>query len=429
MKQTLLKNATIIPMSEGVKHFTGSILIENDTIKGIFKGDEKPPRLSEEQTHDLTGKAILPGFINGHLHSDFTVFRGLLDRRGLIEQYVASEKLYKLLNPEERHLVRLATYIEAVKMGNTFIMDHIFSKPVNIEELPFKEAGITGGVTLRIDDIDDKILMNFIDNETKPFLYMSAEEGLSGVLLNEHRAFRKDIGIPIYMHLSETIWRYQIAIKRFGMSPVKVLDEYGILDSEFVGVHCVWMDEQDIEIYAKSGGGVINTPVSEMKIADGVAPVPAFLKMGVEVGLGTDGALWNNSCDLIAEGKSLLLLQSFSERPGSISEMEVLQMLTSGGAKVLGIYDIVGSIDAGKRADFVIIDLNSINLQPVYNDNLDNLISNIVNCAGRENIFSVWSGGKEIVLGGEYLLLNEDDIIEGLNLLSRKLVDKINMII
>jgi 5-methylthioadenosine/S-adenosylhomocysteine deaminase len=104
-------------------------------------------------------------------------------------------------------------------------------------------------------------------------------------------------------------------------------------------------------------------------------------------------------------------------------------MLTSGGAKVLGIYDIVGSIDAGKRADFVIIDLNSINLQPVYNDNLDNLISNIVNCAGRENIFSVWSGGKEIVLGGEYLLLNEDDIIEGLNLLSRKLVDKINMII
>lgn len=421
MEQTLLNNATIIPVSAGVEHFTGSILIEKDTIKGIFKDDEELPQLPEEQTHDLTGKALLPGFINGHLHSDFTLFKGLLDDRQLIDQYIPSERLDALLTERDRLLIRKATYLEAVKTGTTFITDHVFTNPDANPVEPFTTVGVSGGLTLTDEDADRVRIEQLKGEGIKPYLHLPSEEEWCEDIFEKHRVKGIELDLPTYIHLAETVWRHHIVSRKFGSSPVQVLHRHDLLDERLVGVHCVWMDEEDIRIYADSGAGVINTPVSEMKIADGIAPIPQLLRVGVNIGLGTDGALWNNSCDMIGEAKTLLLLHSLIERPGAITSGDVLRMMTIDGARALGVDGEVGSIEVGKRADFVVMKLNSINLQPIYKSELGSLSSNIVNCGGVENIASVWCGGREVVRDGKHLTLDEDDIIGEMRELARRL--------
>jgi 5-methylthioadenosine/S-adenosylhomocysteine deaminase len=189
------------------------------------------------------------------------------------------------------------------------------------------------------------------------------------------------------------------------------LHQNGFLEDWLIGSHAVWVDDEEVGLMAEGGVRVVNTPVAEMKIADGIAPVPKYLASGIRVGLGTDGALWNNCNDLFREMKALVLLHQIGSGIRSLNAGQALEMATIGGASVFGLETEQGSISAGKRADLVLVDTAGAHLRPLRWRTPSNIVSNIVYCATGQDVHTVIIGGRPVVVARALQTLDENDVI------------------
>jgi 5-methylthioadenosine/S-adenosylhomocysteine deaminase len=210
-------------------------------------------------------------------------------------------------------------------------------------------------------------------------------------------------GLPIQLHLAETVARKKIVMEKFGTSSVKFLKKQGFLSDRVVGSHGVFLDAEDIDILAASGVSIVSSPTAEMKIADGIAPVTKLIEGGVKVGLGSDGALWNDSSDMFEEMKNLMLVQRVSNGASSFSAYDALYAATMGGACALGVESIYGSIEKGKRASIAIIDVMRPNIVPIYHGARSNVVQNIVSCAKAQDVDTVLVDGEIVVESGVLL--------------------------
>jgi len=198
-------------------------------------------------------------------------------------------------------------------------------------------------------------------------------------------------------HLSETTWRYEAAQKSMHASPVKVLDHYGLLNEKYIGSHAVYLDEEDIALMAKRGAKVVNTPICEMKIADGLAPISEMVHQGVVVGLGTDGAMWSNSNDLFREMKCMALVHSLHSGVHTFTARDILDMATLNGAKLFGLEHELGTIATGKIADIILVDATRPHMTPLRIEEAENVSSNIVYCATGADVSDVLVQGRHLV--------------------------------
>jgi 5-methylthioadenosine/S-adenosylhomocysteine deaminase len=185
----------------------------------------------------------------------------------------------------------------------------------------------------------------------------------------------------------------------------------GFLNERVIGSHGVHLDERDRETLRTSGASVVNCPTAEMKIADGIAPVSELIHEGVPVGLGTDGALWNDSSDLFSEMKSLLLLQRVLKGADSLSAHDCLHTATMGGARVFGLENEIGSIEEGKAASLVLLDFNRPHLSPLHLQERGNVLQLITSCARASDVDTVIVDGKIIVEKGELCSVDEEALI------------------
>jgi 5-methylthioadenosine/S-adenosylhomocysteine deaminase len=203
----------------------------------------------------------------------------------------------------------------------------------------------------------------------------------------------KSHGVRLFSHVAETRTEIQLIHKRYGVSPVELLNSSGVLDSSFVAVHCVHLTDSDVEILRDSSVSVVHCPESNMKLASGHARIKDLLNKGLTVGLGTDGAASNNNLDLFEEMRSASLLGKLvSDNPEAVNAVETLTMATIGGARVLGLDDVTGTLSPGKQADIVVVDLSQPHLQPLYNP-----VSQLVYCAKGSDVRDVIVAGKQIV--------------------------------
>lgn len=402
-----------------------SILIEDDRIQAV--SPEKIEQKPEEIRISGEGLLAVPGFINGHIHGDVLLARGLGDGLTLYQQdndsFVARKNwFYNELDSNMRQLSRTMQYIEALKSGTTFLCDYMFwcEEFENICT-PFEKTGLDGAVVIdyRKNFLKEKrkteteiaeYVRQLKNNGYYALLQAPSEELFDDDLLCDLKNIADRNSIGIQVHLAETTWRTALIQEKYGKSPVEYLYGLGFLDKSVSGSHGVYLSEKDIEILAAAQTGIINSPVAEMKIADGIAPVSRLFDADVPVGIGTDGALWNDSSDMFAEMKTLLLLQRVQHGADSFSANRALYAATMGGARALGIDDQYGSIETGKKANLLLLDYVKPHLVPIYHGKNSNIVENLVSCARPSDVRTVIVNGKIVVDDYTTTFISEQEV-------------------
>jgi len=420
----LIANGILLTKENDYRPFIGSLGISGGKIQYI--GRESFCAGDASETLDATDKIVMPGLINGHCHGDMTIARGLLDDMTLQEQNEAMAPtgwLSSLLDDDVRYLSRQLTYLEAIKSGTTFLCENMYWSLGLRSVDAMRETGLRGALCedIRLDFskpdelIDEAFLARFEEECRKssllPMLGTISEEDFTPSLLKKVTETVRKSGLRSTQHLSETTWRLALIQKHFGKRPVEFLFEQNALHSALIGSHAVYIEPDEIKLMKKAGVSVVNTPLCEMKIADGIAPVPQFLAAGIPVGLGTDGALWNNSNDLFREMKGVCLLHTIHSGIRTLSAKDALDMGTILGAKAFGLEAETGSLCVGKSADVILVETRSPHMQPLRLTNCENVASSVVFCATGQDVTDSVIGGRIVMKNRIVLTLDEENLL------------------
>jgi len=398
----VITGGTVVTMA-GPNIPKGGVAIDKGTIVAV--GDVSGYR--GKQTIDATGNAILPGFINTHTHVPMVLFRGIADDRDLMDwltHYIFPAEAKNVSADFVKWGTRLAA-AEMIQSGTTTFTDMYYFESVVAAEA--KRAGLRGVVGETLIDFpvaDNKTwedafayIRAFVkqwkgDPLITPALATHSPYLVSRDHVIQARALATELGVPILIHVSETKNELaQVAEKQNGMTPAAYLDSIGFLGHDVVIAHGVWLTPDEIKMLAQKRVGVAHCPESNSMLASGIAPVVDMRKAGVNVGLGTDGpAGSNNNLDMVEEMASAARFQKVTQMdPTVLSARNVLEMATIGGARVLGMEDKIGTLEVGKRADVIIVNLQQAKTQPVYS-----VESAIVYAASGSSVVTTICDGK-----------------------------------
>jgi len=398
----VIKNGTVLTMA-GPNIANGGVAIDQGAIVAVgdvsgYKG---------RTTIDATGDAVLPGFVNTHTHVAMVLFRGIADDRELmdwLQHFIFPAEAKNVTADFVTSGMRLGA-AEMIQSGTTTFTDMYYFEDQVAEEA--KRAGLRGVVGETLIDFpapDNKTwdgavsyIRTFVkkwqgDPMITPALAPHSPYLVSREHLQATRKLADELHAPILIHVSETRAELQqVAEKQSGLLPGLYLDSIGFLGHDVVAAHGVWLSPEEIRLFAQKGVGVAHCPESNMMLASGMAPVADMLRGGINVGLGTDGpAGSNNNLDMVEEMASAARLQKIKMMdPTALSARKVLEMATIGGARVLSLDKKIGTLEVGKRADIVIINLQQAKTQPVYA-----VESSIVYAASGSSVLTTICDGK-----------------------------------
>ena len=240
-------------------------------------------------------------------------------------------------------------------------------------------------------------------------------------LLDDVKKLSRDYDVPIGLHLLENAAEKKQLEEKFGKSAVSFLKDIGYLDEKFIAFHCVCFSEEDMKMFADHGCKVSHNPASNMKLASGVAPVPEMLTAGITVGLGTDGCASNNNLDMIKEMGTAAKLHKVARLDPTVMDAQtVVRMATIEGAKVLGMEKKIGSLEAGKKADIIIIGLNEPHLTPIYSE-----YSHLVYAASGADVDTVIINGKVVMENRQLLTINEEEVMRKVREIAAKIKESL----
>src|SRR5438067_4124463 len=380
------------------------------------EGDYAPRERAALPTH-----ALLPGLVNAHTHAAMTLLRGIADDMPLkpwLEQHIWPRE-ERFLSPE---FVRDGTLIAAGEMllgGITCCADQYFFPDAAARA--YRQAGIRAFIGLPVLDFPTPYAAD-------ADAYM--QEGLAARDAWRHEpkltfalaphapytvgdaswekvvVYARQLDLPIQTHLQETRAELEQSLAADAMSPLARLERLGVTGPNFIAVHAVHLAESDVELLAAQSCQVVHCPVSNLKLASGIAPVAALQARGVNVALGTDGAASNNRLDILGEARlAALLAKVATGNAAALPAYVVLRMATLGGAIALGLEAEIGSLEGGKQADAVAIDLGAFEHAPCYDP-----ISHVVHVAGRDQVTGVWVAGERMMRDGALASLDPAEL-------------------
>lgn len=410
MFDTVIAGGILISAHNRYKPMEGSIGIRDGRIAYVG-----PRQLSKQDGHafvDARGTIVMPGLVNGHCHGDMGFAKGAADNMTLGEQmkdFAVHNWFLDYITDEDRYYARQHTYAEALLSGTTMLMENMYWSLGKQSRQAFVETGLRGALAedVRYDfyksdgflteTMLDDFRQDCCDYGLVPVLGSLPEEEFTDERLRKVEALARERGCYVTSHLSETTWRFQAAQNNIGTSPVKALERYGLLNERYIGSHGVYLDEEDIRLMAERGAKLVNTPICEMKIQDGLAPVPALVKAGVVVALGTDGAMWSNSNDIFREMKCMALVHSLHSGVNTFTPQDILDMATVNGAKLFGLEHELGTLEQGKLADVILVEAWRPHMTPLRTGAAENVSSNLVFCATGSDVRDVFVGGRHLV--------------------------------
>jgi 5-methylthioadenosine/S-adenosylhomocysteine deaminase len=419
----LITGGTVVTMA-GPNIENGSVAIKDGEIVGVGPSAEIDRNYTAQTVIRAGGHAITPGFVNAHTHAPMVLFRGIADDRELMDwltNYMFPAEAKNVDREFVKWGMRLAA-AEMIRSGTTTFGDMYYFESDIARET--KAAGLRGVLAQTFIDFpapDNKTWDEMVaymrayakqwkgDRLITPAFAPHAPFTVSKEHLLQVRAMATELGLPILIHVSETKDELrQVAEKQNGMTPGAYLDSIGFLGDDVVAAHGVHLTSDELRTFAAKKTGVVHCPESNQMLASGVAPVVDMIKAGVEVGLGTDGpAGSNNNLDMLEEMASAARLQKVMRSdPKAITAREVLRLGTIGGAQVLGLADRIGTLERGKRADVVIIDLHQAKTQPVYS-----VESAIVYAASGNSVVTTIVDGRILMRRGEVLTVNESETL------------------
>ncbi|MEM4246238.1 MAG: amidohydrolase [Candidatus Bathyarchaeia archaeon] len=397
-----------------------SILIDQGKIVQVG-GDV---RSSADHVIDGRGKAALPGLVNTHTHLSMTLLRGYADDLRLKEWLETKIwPLEKKLTGELCYVGALLGSLEMIRTGTTCFLDMYFY-PADVARAA-AEAGLRAYVSHAIIDLLDPSkgedqLAQARDSFTRvralnnPLVKVAVAPHSPYSCSEESLLAAKEVAVaedaPLHIHIAETRREQADFENRYGKRVVERLEELGFLCPNVVAAHCVWLTRREIEIMAKRGVKVSHCPVSNMKLGEGgVAPLVEMLESRVTVSLGTDGAASNNCLDMFDTMKTCALLHKAHRwDPTAVPAQETLDLATVGGACSLGISDRVGSLEEGKEADIILIDLRSPSLQPIHGEGT--VLSNLVYAAQGGLVDTTIVRGRVLMEAKKVLSLDEERV-------------------
>src|SRR5256714_4443371 len=418
----IIKGGTVVTMDRSRRIIDdGGIAVSRGRIVAIGPRAEIERAYTSRQRIKAAGKVITPGLINGHTHVPMVLFRGLADDLDLQEwltKYIFPAKAKNVTEEFVRVGARLGL-AEMIRGGTTTYCDmYYFEDAIADETFKAGMRGVLGETVIDFPVADNKTYdeglaysERFI-NKWKgnalivPAIAPHAPYTVSEDHLKAARALSDKLSAPIVIHISETKREVDDSVKAKGASPVDYLNRIGFLNDRVIAAHMVWPSDEELGLLKKLGVGIVHNPQSNMKLASGTAPVPQMLKDNLPVGLGTDGAASNNDLNLWEEMDTAAKLHKLiSQDPKVVTAEEAFEMATIRGARALHLDKEIGSIEKGKRADLVIVDLDDLNQTPWYN-----IYSDLVYATKADDVRTVIIEGRVVMRDRRLLTLNEEAI-------------------
>ncbi len=400
----------------------GAVAVKDGKIVSVGSAGEVTDKYSSDRILGGKGFVAFPGLVNTHTHAAMVYFRGLEDDLPLktwLEENIWPAENRWLSYEFVTDAVELAC-LEMLEAGITTYNDMYFYGDAVARST--RKLGMRAVVGAGIVDFPSKTAKtceeyfanaeNFIkdwkgDELIVPAIAPHSPYACSAENIVLARKIADRYNVPLHIHLSETEWEVSEIKKRYGKTPIKLLEGLGVLDERVVAAHCVWPTEREIAILSEKRVGVAHCIESNLKLASGIAPVTRMLEAGVRVTFGTDGAASNNDLDILSEMSTAAKVhKAVSGDPTALNAEQALLMATRWGAEALGLGDVTGSIEEGKAADIVIADLKKPHLIPLYD-----IFSHIVYCMNSSDIEAVIVSGNVLLNGGKVTAVDESEIL------------------
>jgi 5-methylthioadenosine/S-adenosylhomocysteine deaminase len=428
----LIHNAKVLTLNDSDEIFDpGVVAITNDEIVWVGPETSWPDQFEPWERLNMAGGLIMPGLINAHTHAAMTCFRGLADDLPL------SVWLNEHIFPAERNingeLVYKGTLLACAEMilgGITTFCDmYLFEDQVARAAHEASMRALVGEVLYDFPSPNygppeqglaftrDLIQTWQVDPLISVAVEPHAVYTCSPDLLYACRDIAEDFRVPMIIHLSESQDEVNQVKERYGLSPVDHLEKLELLSPRLIADHCVVLTEEEMDILAERGVRVVHNNESNMKLANGVAPVAKLLERGVVVGLGTDGCASNNNLDMLAEMDSVAKLHKVYRMDPTIMDAKtVVRLATRGGARVLGLDEQIGSLEPGKKADLIGLDLDKPHLTPLYN-----IYSHVVYAASAADVTLNIINGRVVMRDGELLTLDVEKVMAEVRAIAKKI--------
>jgi 5-methylthioadenosine/S-adenosylhomocysteine deaminase len=431
MSNLIITDSLILPMTESRRSFSGYVRVKDGGIAEVGSG-VPPKAMDGESVIDGSGCVLMPGLINAHTHLYQVLLRAVWEDLELMPWLRRIYGCARVLQPEHFYAGSLLGCVEAIRGGVTTLCEHNFLNPS--PECAFetiraiKDSGLRAVFARTIMDTGEivpdctkeepreafrrieEILAHHGRGEQLQFMTGPNTPPINTTpgLLKEIRCFADDKALGISAHVAESKSVVECVRREHGKNGVvEFLHDFGIPGPKSIFAHSVHVSNDEIALLKQTGGSVSHNPVSNMMLGDGVAPVVEMLRQGVNVALGTDGAASNHSQDLFDTMKAASLLQKVHHQDaGVIDPYSVLRMATAGGAKALGLESVCGTIETGKRADLILVDLDTLHSQP-----MNEIFSQIVHCAKASDVRTVMVNGEVVMRDRQFTGLDEKKIL------------------
>jgi 5-methylthioadenosine/S-adenosylhomocysteine deaminase len=409
----------------------GAVAINGNAIVDVGSPDAINARYRAAQTIQAMDQIILPGLINTHTHAPMVMYRGLADDLALMDwlnKYIFPAEA-KTVSPE---MVRVGTKLAALEMiesGTTTYADmYYFEEEIARATHDAGLRGVLGQTVIQFPVADAKTPGEALMRAER-FIQLFKDDSLIVPAVAPHALYTNDTttllaaaelgrkyGVPVLIHLAETEDEVRIAREQHQSTPAGYLDSIGFWGPRTLAAHGVWVTDEDIAILKRRGVGVSHNPESNMKLASGTAPVVKYLKADVALGLGTDGAASNNDLDMFeAMRQASFLAKHAGHDPTSVPAQAALDLATIGGARALGMAQLIGSIEVGKRADLIAVSVGAARQTPLYD-----AVSHIVYTTHGDDVQTTIVNGAVLMRDRQVKTLDRKAVIADANRLAEK---------
>jgi 5-methylthioadenosine/S-adenosylhomocysteine deaminase len=437
--EMILLNGTVVTMNENLDVLAqGAVVIKDGQIVAVGPAADLGGKYEAGETIDCSGQVIMPGLINAHTHVPMSLLRGLADDLRL------DVWLYGYMLPVEREFVNeefcyygtLLSCAEMIRSGVTCFADtYYFEDEVARAAQEVGMRAVCAETVMKLPTPDaasyDESLeycRQFIAGWKGHELIVPAVAPHSPYtctteILRETARLAQEHDVPLLIHVAETEEGVKGTRQLYGCAPAFCLDDFGVLDSKTLAVHCVYLTEEEMEVIGQRGIGVAHCPTSNLKLASGVAPVTRMLELGLNVGIGTDGPASNNDQDMFEEMRlAALLAKGITRDPKALSAQIALTMATVGGARALHLDHITGSIEVGRQADLAVVDVGSLHITPKFDLSANNVYSRLVYAAKSTDVRHVLVSGRLLMRDRKLLTVD----VEMITAEAQRIADGVN---
>jgi 5-methylthioadenosine/S-adenosylhomocysteine deaminase len=428
MSRILIKNGHLITMDPQRRQLTADLLIDGDRIAEIAAQIEAP----SDDVIDATGRLVLPGFVQSHIHLCQSLFRGQADDQPLLDWLNTVTGLESRHTPESLYASARLGLAEIIKSGTTSIIDMGTVHHQDSVFTAMDESGIRGQSGKAMMDLTENLppaLRETTDDSVNESVdLMHRWHGQAGGrlrygfaprwqlwctegLLKEIKQESDRNNAGIHGHAGEIQYEVPAMLQQRGRRNLKYLEHIGVVGPNVQMAHCIWLDDDELTVLQETGTHVMHCPCCNLKLSSGIARIPEMLARGISVAIGSDGAPSNNNLDMFIEMRVASLIHKYRLGAEALPADAVLGMATNGGAAALGLADQIGSLEVGKKADVIVLDNGGLAAAPIVDFEADDPVKRIVSAFQSSSVQTSIIDGQLIMKDRQLLSMDEEEVV------------------